>query len=141
MTLGTIGTYGSLAMGILIAAAMLGPAALAQEPDEADATEEITGTGIRVVAHITVESGHDNVESLNANPAQAECKKPMLYLASHAAVILQHVFSAIAIDSPPSPVAGGASQSDSSELAEPAPGNENVQTVQIIQRTMFRTDI
>ena len=163
MNLGTIGTYGSVAIGILVAAAMSGPTALAQEPDETDATEEIIVTGIRVVSHIVGEPDNDNDESLNATPAQPECEGPMLYLAPRAAVILHHVFSAVAIESPPSdfpdraqsfaiqslpqnestlsPVAGDASQTDSSELTDPASGNEDVETVPNFRRKMFRTDI
>ena len=47
-----IGTYGTAAIGIMLAAAMSGPTALAQEPDQADATQEIIVTGIRVVGYI-----------------------------------------------------------------------------------------
>ena len=163
MKLRTIGAYGTAAIGILVAAAMSGPTALAQKPDGADATEEIMVTGIRVVGHIVVEHDNDNDESLNDIPAQAECERPMLYLASRAAVILQHALSAIAIEPPPlyfpdraqslaiqtlsqnestlSPVAGDASKTDLSELADPASGNEDVETVPNIQRKVFRTDI
>ena len=163
MNLRTIGTYGSVAIGILVAAAMSGPTALVQEPAEADATKEIIVTGISVVGHIVVEPDNDNDGSLNAIPAQAECEMPKLYLAPRAAVILQHVFSAVAIESLPSdfpdrarsfaiqslsqnesklsPVAGDASQTSSSELTDTASGNEDVDTVPNFQRKMFRTDI
>ena len=158
-----IGTTRTVAIGILLAAAMSAPTALAQEPDEWDATEEFTVTGIRVVGHIVFEPGNGNDESLNAILAQAECERPMLYLAPRAAGILQHVFSAVAIESPPSEfpdraksfaiqslpqaastpstVAGDASQIGWSELTDPASGSEDVETVQDFQWKMFRTDI
>ena len=119
-----------------------------------------------VVGHIAVEPGDANDESLNARPAQAESTAPILYLAPRVAVILQNVFSAVAIETPPlnspdpaqsfateslsqdasppsppsplSPVAGDASQSDSSELIDPA---AEVEAVPRFQRQMFRTDI
>ncbi len=163
MNLRTIGTYGSVAIGVLVAAAMSGSTALAQEPAEADATKEIIVTGISVVGHIVVEPDNDNDGSLNAIPAQAECEMPKLYLAPRAAVILQHVFSAVAIESPPSEfpdraksfaieslpraastlstVAGDASQIGWSGLTDPASGSEDVETVQDFQWKMFRTDI
>jgi hypothetical protein len=119
-----------------------------------------------VVGHTAVEPGDANDESLNARPAQAESTAPILYLAPRVAVILQNVFSAVAIETPPtpplnspdpaqsfateslsqdesppsplSPVAGDASQSDSSELIDPA---AEVGAVPRFQRQMFRTDI
>ena len=163
MNSGTIGTYGSVAIGILLAAVMSGPNALAQEPDEADATKEIIVTGIRVVGDIVVAPDNDNDGSLNAIPAQAECERPLLYLAPRVAIILRHVFPAVAIESPPSdfpdraqsfaiqslshndstlsPVASDASQTDSSELTDPSSDNATVETVPNFQRQMFRTDI
>ncbi len=158
-----IGTTRTVAISILLAAAMSAPTALAQEPDEADATEEIIVTDVRVVGHLVFAPGNGNDESLNAILAQTECEGPMLYLAPRAAVILQHVFSAVAIESLPSdfpdrarsfaiqsllqnesklsPVAGDASQTSSSELTDTASGNEDVDTVPNFQRKMFRTDI
>ena len=113
-----------------------------------------------VVGHIAVEPGDANDESLNARPAQAESTAPILYLAPRVAVILQNVFSAVAIETPPldsadpgqslatesssqnesplSPVAGDASQPDPSELIDPA---AEVEGVPRFQRQMFRTDI
>lgn len=116
-----------------------------------------------VVGHIAVEPDDANDESLNARPAQAESTAPILYLAPRVAVILQNVFSAVAIETPPlkspdpaqslateslsqdesplsplSPVAGDASQPDSSELIDPA---AEVEAVPRFQRQMFRTDI
>ncbi len=163
MKLRTMGTYGTAAIGILVAAAMAGPTALAQESDEPEATEEIIVTGIRVVGHIVVEPDGDNDESLNAILAPAECERPMFYLAPRAAVILQHVFSAVVIETTPSvtpdrpqsfamqslsqdestrsPVADRTFQTDSSELTDPATGSKNAETVPNFQRKMFRTDI
>ncbi len=116
-----------------------------------------------VVGHIAVEPGNANDESLNARPAQAEPTAPILYLAPRVAVILQNVFSAVAIETPPldsrdttqsfatdslsqdesplSPVAGDASQTDSSELIDPASAGAELEATPHFQRQMFRTDI
>ncbi len=123
----------------------------------------VSDLSANVVGHIAVESGNANVESLNARPAQAESTAPILYLAPRAAVILQNVFSAVAIETPPldsrestqsfateslsqdesplSPVAGDASQTDSSELINPASAGAEVEDTPHFQRQMFRTDI
>ena len=120
----------------------------------------ISDLSANVVGHIAVEPGNANDESLNARPAQAESTAPILYLAPRVAVILQNVFSAVAIETPPldfpdpaqsiateslsqdesplSPVAGDAPQADSSELIDPA---AEVEGVPRFQRQMFRTDI
>ena len=116
-----------------------------------------------VVGHIAVEPGNANDESPNARPPQAESTAPILYLAPRVAVILQNVFSAVAIETPPldsrdstqslatesvsqdesplSPVAGDASQTDSSELINPASAGAEVEDTPHFQRQMFRTDI
>jgi hypothetical protein len=117
----------------------------------------VSDLSANVVGHITVEPGNANDESLNASTA------PILYLAPRVAVILQNVFSAVAIETPPldsrdstqsfateslsqdesplSPVAGDASQSDSSELIDPASAGAEVEAIPHFQRQMFRTDI
>ena len=116
-----------------------------------------------VVGHIVVESDDENDESQNALPAQDRSAAPMLYLAPRIAVILQDVFSAVAIETPlsdapdraqpfaigsllqdefpQSPVAGDAAQPNSSEPTDPASAIEDVDTGSSIQRQMFRTDI
>ncbi len=123
----------------------------------------VSDLSANVVGHIAVEPGNANDESLNAGPAQAESTAPILYLAPRVAVILQNVFSAVAIETPPldsrdstqsfateslsqdesplSPVAGDASQSDSSELIDPASAGAEVEAIPHFQRQMFRTDI
>ena len=123
----------------------------------------VSDLSTNVVGHIAVEPGDDNDESLNALPAQAGSAAPILYLAPRVAVILQNVFSAVAIETPPldspdqaqsfateslsqdesrgSPVAADASQPDSSELTDPASGSAKVEAVPHFQRQMFRTDI
>ncbi len=123
----------------------------------------VSDLSANVVGHIAVEPGNANDESLNADPAQAESTAPILYLAPRVAVILQNVFSAVAIETPPldsrnsaqsfateslsqdesplSPVAGDASQSDSSELIDPASAGAEVEAIPHFQRQMFRTDI
>ena len=116
-----------------------------------------------VVGHIAVEPGNANDESLDARPAQAESTAPILFLAPRVAIILRNVFSAVAIEtrpldsrdptksfateslsqdeSPLSPVAGDASQTDSSELIDPALAGAELEATPHFQRQMFRTDI
>ena len=123
----------------------------------------VSDLSANVGGHIAVEPGDDNDESLNTLPAQAGSAAPILYLAPRVAVILQNVFSAIAIETPPlespdpaqslatqslsqhesplSPVAGDASQSDSSELIDPASAGAEVDAIPHFQQQMFRTDI
>ncbi len=123
----------------------------------------VSDLSANVVGHIAVEPGNANDESLNAGPAQAESTAPILNLAPRVALILQNVFSAVAIETPPldsrdstqsfateslsqdesplSPVAGDASQSDSSELIDPASAGAEVDAIPHFQQQMFRTDI
>ena len=123
----------------------------------------VSDLSANVVGHIAVEPGNANDESLHAGPAQAESTAPILNLAPRVALILQNVFSAVAIETPPSdsrdssqtfpteslsqdesplsPVAGDASQSDSSELIDPASAGAEVEAIPHFQRQMFRTDI
>ena len=123
----------------------------------------VSDLSANVVGHIAVEPGNANDESQTAGPAQAESTAPILNLAPRVALILQNVFSAVAIETPPldsrdstqsfateslsqdesplSPVAGDASQSDSSELIDPASAGAEVEAIPHFQRQMFRTDI
>ena len=123
----------------------------------------VSDLAVTVVGQIAVEPGNANDESLNARPAQAESTAPILYLAPRVAVILQNVFSAVAIETPPldsrnsaqsfateslsqdesplSPVAGDASQTDSPDLINPASAGAEVEATPHFQRQMFRTDI
>ena len=123
----------------------------------------VSDLSANVVGHIPVEPGNDNDEPLNALPAQAGPAAPILYLAPRVAEILQNVFSAVVIETPPldspdpaqsfapeslsqdesplSPVAGDASRPNSSELIDPASAGAEVEAVPRFQRQMFRTDI
>jgi hypothetical protein len=116
-----------------------------------------------VVGHIMVESDEEDVESLAGLPTEEETALPILYLATRVAVILQDVFSAVAIETPPldrhdpaqsfpiesvpanksplSPVAGDAGQLESSEAVDPDAAIEDVEDVPSIHRQMYRTDI
>ena len=115
-----------------------------------------------VVGHIAAEPDEEN-DSLMILPAQGNSTVPILNLAPRVAVILQDVFSAVAIDtaplvshdpiesitidqmlqnkSPMSPVAGDAGRADSSELSETEAAIEEADAVPSVQRKMFRTDI
>ena len=95
--------------------------------------------------------------------AQRRSEVLILDLAPRVAVILQDVFSAVAIEtpaldsshqtqpsaiesspreeSPLSPVAAGAAQAGPSEPGDPASDIEDVDTAPSIRRQMFRTDI
>lgn len=117
----------------------------------------------KIVGHVVVEPDNENDETLTALPTQGEPAAPILYLAPRVAAILQNVFSAVAIETPPSdfpvqdqpyviesapndesplsPVAGDATPSNSSELTDPATGIDEVDTGPSLQRQMFRTDI
>ena len=113
------------------------------------------------VGHVIADPDDQDDATIDVLPAQGQSEVPILNLAPRVAVILQDIFSAVAIetpsldsaeqpltiesspagDSPLSPVAGDASQSDSTELTDPASGIEDVDTAPSIQRQMFRTDI
>jgi len=123
----------------------------------------VSDLSANIVGHIAVEPGNANDESLDARPAQAESTAPILFLAPRVAVILRNVFSAVAIETPPldsrdptqsfateslsqdesplSPVAGDVSQTDSSELIDPASAGAELEATPHFQRQMFRTDI
>ena len=112
-----------------------------------------------VVGYITDE----DEESLTVLPAQGDSTVPILNLAPRVAVILQDVFSAVAINAPPidspdtdslitidaphqddspkSPVAGDAGQADSSRLSDTDSAIEEADAIPSVQRKIFRTDI
>ncbi len=114
-----------------------------------------------VVGHVIADPEEQDDVTIDVLPAQGLSEVPILDLAPRVAVILQDVFSAVAIEtpssnaseqplaieaspkaeSPLSPIAGDASQTDSPELAAPASGIEDVDAAPSIQRKMFRTDI
>ncbi len=114
-----------------------------------------------VTGHVVVDPDDQDDATIDALPAQVRSEVPILKLAPRVALILQDVFSTIAIETPPvnsskqplavdaspkgksplSPVAGDASQSDLPERTDPASGLEYVDTVPRIQRQMYRTDI
>jgi hypothetical protein len=111
-----------------------------------------------MVGHIVTTAAEGKGESPHSLPAQAESAAPMLYLAPRVKAILKDVFSAVAIETPPSdssdhaphftidsapknesplsPVANDADQPDSPEL-----NDQDLDTVPNFQRQMFRTDI
>jgi hypothetical protein len=114
-----------------------------------------------VVGHIVAETENEGDEPLAALSAQSSV--PILDLAPRVAVILQEVFSAVAIETPPldqnepartyvidasaeedsplSPVAGAPGQSEATELAESDPGVDDTNADLGVRRQMFRTDI
>ena len=114
-----------------------------------------------VVGHVVADPDERDDAILDVVSAQGESPVPILDLAPRVAVILQDIFSAVAIETSPSdlqekplliksaakgelplsPVAGDASQADPSELTAPVSGIEAVDTAPSIQRKMFRTDI
>ncbi len=116
-----------------------------------------------VAGHVIVEPDDQDDAAIDVLAVQGPSEALILDLAPRVAVILQDVFSAVAIESPSldssdqtqafaiesspneewplSPVAGDAAQTDSSELADFASGIEDVDTAPSIQRQMFRTDI
>ena len=98
---------------------------------------------------------------LDVLPTQGKSDAPVLDLTPRVVVILEDVFSAVAIETassessqkplliessvkgelPLSPVAGDASQLESLDLVDQASEIEDVDTALSIQRQMFRTDI
>ena len=114
-----------------------------------------------VVGHVVADPDKQDDATLEALPTQGKSDAPILDLTPRVVVILQDVFSALAIETasseysekplliessvkgelPLSPVAGDASQSESLDLVDPAADIEDVDTVPSIQRQMFRTDI
>ena len=114
-----------------------------------------------VVGLAVVDINEQNDASVVTLPANADPEAPIVDLELRVADILQDVFSAVAIETPPSdssgqplpiksssksnsplsPVAGDASQADSTEHANPDTGLDDVHSTPGIQRKMFRTDI
>ncbi len=114
-----------------------------------------------VVGHVVADPDRQDDATLDVLPTQGKSDAPVLDLTPRVVVILEDVFSAVAIETasseysekplliessvkgelPLSPVAGDASQSESLDLVDPAAEIEDVDTVLSIQRQMFRTDI
>jgi hypothetical protein len=114
-----------------------------------------------VVGHIVAEPEEEKDEALTVLPV--ESTTPILDLAPRVTVILQVVFSAVAIETAPldgndsaetfaidaslqedlplSPVADDARQSDSSEHGDPDSGLDDADPIPSLQRQMYRTDI
>lgn len=115
-----------------------------------------------VVGHVSVEADEDD-ETLIVLPAHSDTAAPILNLAPRVAVILRDVFSAVAIETPPSdsdnpatsfpvesltrdvsplsPIAGDAGTSESSDLTDQDSAIKEADAVPGVQRQMFRTDI
>ena len=114
-----------------------------------------------VVGHVVADPDKQDNATLDVLPTPGKSDAPVLDLTPRVVVILQDVFSAVAIETasseysekplliessvkgelPLSPVAGDASQSESLDLVDPAAEIEDVDTALSIQRQMFRTDI
>jgi hypothetical protein len=114
-----------------------------------------------VVGHVIANPEKQDDTTLDLLPSQEKSDAPVLDLTPRVVVILEDVFSAVAIETassesserplliqssvkgelPLSPVAGHASQPESLDLADQAAEIEDVDTVLSIQRQMFRTDI
>ena len=116
-----------------------------------------------VVGHVIVAPDAQDDATIDVLAVQGRSEALILDLAPRVAVILQDVFSAVAIEtpsldssdqtqafaiesspkeeSPLSPLAGDAAQADPSELTDFASGIEDVDTAPSIHRQMFRTDI
>jgi hypothetical protein len=116
---------------------------------------------IIAVGHPVTGPENQDDATLDALPTHGQSDAPVLDLTPRVVVILEDVFSAVAIETasseltekpiligssvkgelPLSPVAGDASQSESLDLADPGAEIEDADTVHSIQRQMFRTDI
>ena len=113
------------------------------------------------VGHAIADAEDPDEATLEVLPAKGKTAAPIVNLTPRVVVILEDVFSAVAIETPStepaqkplliessakgelplSPVAGDAPRAESMELADPILENEAVDTDQSIQRQMFRTDI
>lgn len=126
------------------------------------ATNDLT---VNVVGHSVVESDAEAEETLAAldNSLPGQTSAPVLYLAPRVAVILQDIFSAVAIEtptqdradeqqayaidappenhSPRSPVASDAAAEDVPEPGDPASDIEDMADETSFLRQMYRTDI
>lgn len=114
-----------------------------------------------VVGHAVADPDDQDDSGLEAGPAEGRSEVPILDLAPRVAVILQDIFSAVAVESPPlespegplmissaakrelplTPVAGDASEAEPLEPASPMTEVGNADAAPSIQRQMFRTDI
>lgn len=153
MTQRTVLLLTTLALGTAWCASALGATSPISACDGADLQSlevPVSELSPSVVGHIAAEP--DNAESVDASPVQVQSTLPMLYLTPRVAAILETVFDAVAIetpasdsdgpdDSPLSPVAGDASQSDSSVISDIASDFEDAEPASSYQRQMFRTDI
>ena len=121
----------------------------------------VSDLSVIVIGHVMADPEEQDDATIDVLPAPGLSEIPILDLAPRVAVILQDVFSAVAIEtpssdaseqplaieaspkaeSPLSPIAGDASQTDSPELADPTSGIEDVDAAPSIRRQMFRTDI
>lgn len=113
------------------------------------------------VGHAIVDPKELDEATIDVPPTHDQSDVPILDLAPRVAVILQDVFSAVAIqtvsldsleqpvaiesppagESPLSPVAGDTSQPDSVKHTNSASDIENVDAAPSVRRQMFRTDI
>jgi len=114
-----------------------------------------------VVGRVIANPEKQDDTTLDLLPSQEKPDAPVLDLTPRVVVILEDIFSAVAIETassesserplliqssvkgelPLSPVAGDASQPESLDLADQAAEIEDVDTVLSIQRQMLRTDI
>ena len=113
------------------------------------------------VGHAIADAEDPDEATLVVLPARGKTAAPIINLTPRVVVILEDVFSAVAIETPSSgtaekplliessakgelplsPVAGDAPKAESMELADPSLENEDVDSAHSIQRQMFRTDI
>jgi hypothetical protein len=118
---------------------------------------------LELVDHISAKSDREIGKALDMLPPQEHPTPPTLDLAPRAANILEDIFSAVAIETPPldphdpastfeidsvsdhelplSPVAGDVGQSESEESSDSESGGEDITTELNVQRQMLRTDI
>lgn len=121
----------------------------------------VTDLSAITVGHMTDDADGD--ELLNSSPDPAQSSAPALFLAPRIESILQAIFSAVAIETPDSEftdqdlpflieyssqaerplssVAGDAHQPDALGLNDAAAEQEDDESVQNLQRQMYRTDI
>ena len=164
------GQAGHLLAVLLLSAACCANALGASSPITAcDRTADLQSLDVpvselsaNVVGHIVAER-EDGEESLDVLPTQSDAAAPILNLAPRVADILQEVFSAVAIETPPldsdeptqsiaiealsqdesplSPVAGDAGQPEPGESGDPDSTIEDADAVPTFRRQMYRTDI
>ncbi len=154
-----------LVLSVLCCATALGAtsplAACDQTADLQSLEIPVNKLSAMAVGHAVVDIDEQDDVSVDALPANRNPEAPIVDLELRVADILQDVFSAVAIETPPShssnqplpiesssmsnsplsPVAGDASQADSAEHDHPDTGLDDVHSAPGIQRKMFRTDI